>query len=583
MQKTLPTATAAVTWKHLTQIILRDKRQFTVVVAVTCASAMMAVIPPLMIGKIVGLFETNTATWTAINTFGAIGVAAWAGGLLFDYVAMRASGRWGEHVAAWLRADLTDAALTMSMQEVENTPTADLTNRVSTDVAKVAEVLRTQVPASLMAVIQLTFLLIAMVITTPTIGVVALPLIVAMLWTIMRWYGKRAPQSYLAERSKDAEASNAVTETAHGAATLEAYGAGARRADTVAATSVGMYRARMRTLWLRTVLFPNLDWTIGVGNALILLIGGWLVLQGNLTLAAVVTASAYLLRMTDPFFVLAEMFEGLQNAIAALSRIVGVSQIAKAPPARTNTPRDDQIVFAGVSFRYAPGLPDVLHNVTLTIKPGERLAIVGPSGAGKTTIGRLIAGFNQPTTGQVLVGGVPVADLRTTELSRRVLMVTQDHHIFTGTLRDNLTLAAPEATDAELLAALAAVGTRMEIFTEGLATAVGVGGVTTDGAVAQQIALARVILAGPHTVVLDEATSLLSPVAARHAEHDLAAALTERTVIAIAHRLQTAHDADRIAVVEAGQIVELGSHADLVAADGAYATLWRTWHGTEKT
>ncbi|MFD0470510.1 ABC transporter ATP-binding protein [Nonomuraea thailandensis] len=242
-------------------------------------------------------------------------------------------------------------------------------------------------------------------------------------------------------------------------------------------------------------------------------------------------------------------------------------------------PADDRIEVSGVSFAYDGG-PDVLHGVDFRVRPGERLAIVGPSGAGKTTLGRLLAGMDVPGQGSVTVGGVPVADLDPARLRERVILVTQEHHVFLGTVRDNLRIAAPSATDAELRAALAAVGADwIGDLADGLDTDLGHGAHRPDGAQAQQLALARVVLADPHTLILDEATALLDPRTARHTERALAAVLRGRTVIAIAHRLQTAHDADRVAVMRDGRLTELGTHDELVAAGGAYADLWHSWHG----
>jgi ATP-binding cassette subfamily C protein len=178
------------------------------------------------------------------------------------------------------------------------------------------------------------------------------------------------------------------------------------------------------------------------------------------------------------------------------------------------------------------------------------------------------------------VGGVPIAELPPSLLRRQVVLVTQEHHVFRDAVRDNLTLAAPDASDDDLRSALAIVGADwVRELPDGLDTRLGGDGFVLDGAQAQQLALARVVLADPHTVVLDEATALLDPTTARDAERSLAAVLHDRTVIAIAHRLQTAHDADRVAVMDGGRLVELGTHDELVAADGTYAALWRTWHG----
>jgi ABC-type multidrug transport system fused ATPase/permease subunit len=237
---------------------------------------------------------------------------------------------------------------------------------------------------------------------------------------------------------------------------------------------------------------------------------------------------------------------------------------------------------ADVRFAYVEGR-DVLHGVDLAVEPGERIAMVGPSGAGKSTLGRLLAGIHPPRTGSVTVGGVGLVELPLDDLRGHVALVTQEHHVFVGTLRENLALAAPPgATDDDIREALDAVDalTWVELLPDELDTVVGSGGRQLTDAQAQQIALARLVLADPHTLVLDEATSLIDPRAARHLERSLAAVLHGRTVIAIAHRLFSAHDADRVAVVEDGRITELGSHDELVAAGGSYAALWDSWNGT---
>jgi len=231
-----------------------------------------------------------------------------------------------------------------------------------------------------------------------------------------------------------------------------------------------------------------------------------------------------------------------------------------------------------VHYAYRPG-HDVLHGINLDIRQGERLAIVGPSGAGKSTLGRLIAGIHQPRTGSITIGGQPLAGLPLEELRRRVCLVTQEHHVFHGSLRDNLVIAKPDATDYELAAALDAVDAWELVAAHGLDARIGPGALTLTPPQTQQVALARLVLANPHTLILDEATSLLDPRAARHLERSLAAVLAGRTVIAIAHRLHTAHDADRIAVMAGGRISELGTHHELLDRAGAYAALWESWQG----
>jgi ABC-type multidrug transport system fused ATPase/permease subunit len=252
--------------------------------------------------------------------------------------------------------------------------------------------------------------------------------------------------------------------------------------------------------------------------------------------------------------------------------------VAPDREARDGAPADETIAARGVRYAYREG-HDVLHGIDLDLAVGERLAIVGPSGAGKSTLGRMLAGIHPPSAGSVSVGGMPLVDLPLEHLRGHVALVTQEHHVFVGTLADNLRLAQVDASAEALERALRAVDAWdwVQALPEGLATEVGSGGTALTPAQAQQIALARLVLLDPHTLVLDEATALLDPRAARHLERSLSAVLEGRTVVAIAHRLHTAHDADRVAVVDGGRIVEIGAHDDLVAAGGDYAALWHSW------
>jgi ABC-type multidrug transport system fused ATPase/permease subunit len=292
-------------------------------------------------------------------------------------------------------------------------------------------------------------------------------------------------------------------------------------------------------------------------------------------------AVVYVQLLIDPVDRLLSWLDELQVGAASLARLLGVAESdPERPQADVPTPAGGRIEVRGLRFGYAPGR-EVLHGIDLVLEPGERLAVVGPSGAGKSTLGRLLAGVHQPGAGTITVGGVPLGDLPLDRLRTEVALVSQEHHVFIGSVWDNVAMVRPGAAEAEVRSALAAVHALDWVLAlpAGLATEVGAGGHPLSAAQAQQVALARLVLADPHTLVLDEATSLLDPRAARDLERSLAAVLHGRTVVAIAHRLFSAHDADRVAVVEDGRITELGSHDELVAANGSYASLWRSWHG----
>jgi ATP-binding cassette subfamily C protein len=425
---------------------------------------------------------------------------------------------------------------------------------------------------------QLLLLFGAIFLLHPLLGLAALTGLPS-IYVATRWYLRRASTAYLAEGAATAELTDALTTTAEGTRTIEALrltgariGHGTERIGLVWAT-------RRATLALRSVWFPVVEASYALPIASVLLIGGFFMNRGMVSLGDVVAAALYLQQAIEPLDRLLQWVEQAQRGFASFARVLGVGLVPPEPRGRAVAPSGQRLVVRGARFSYADG-HDVLHGIDLDVQPGERLAIVGPSGAGKSTLARLLAGIDAPRDGVVSLGDCPVTDLDPAERRRRIALVTQEHHVFIGSLRDNLAFAAPGAADDQMLSALVAVGADWyDDLPDGLDTQLGDGALQLGAADAQQLALARLVLADPHTLILDEATAALDPTTARRTERALAALLTGRTVIAIAHRLNTAHDADRVAVLEDGRITELGSHDELVSAGGAYAALWRSWHG----
>ncbi|WP_052189510.1 ABC transporter ATP-binding protein [Streptomyces sp. NRRL S-1824] len=561
------------------RLVRQDGRAFAVLLALNALAAGAGLVAPWLLGRVIDEVRAGGGVGTVDRLALTILVFALAQLLLARYAGL-VGHRFGERTLARVREQFADRALALPASMVERAGTGDLTTRGTTDVAAVGTTLRDVGPDVLIAAVQALFILGAVFVLNPLLGACGV-LGLLGIWFAVRWYLRRALTAYLAEGAANSALGEQLAATAAGARTVEALGLQQSRIDACHQAIEECRRTRTRTLFLRSVLFPAVDISYVVPVAGVLLIGGVLHGHGAMSLGAVVASALYLRQLSQPLDTILQRVEQLQSSSASFARVEGIGVVPQVPPARSRTPADDRIAVTGVHYAYGGGGDDadVLHGVDLTVRPGEHLAIVGPSGAGKTTLGRLLAGVDVPRTGSVTVGGVPVAGLTPDRLRRQVVLVTQEHHVFLGTVRDNLRIAAPSATDAELRAALAAVGAEWAgELPDGLDTDLGHAGHRPDGAQAQQLALARVVLADPHTLILDEATALLDPRTARHTERALAAVLEGRTVIAIAHRLQTAHDANRVAVMEDGRITELGAHDDLVAADGAYAALWRSWH-----
>ena len=573
----LPTAdrrkTARLTWR----LVRRQRLPLTLAVASFVLAGLSALVPPWMLGRITDLVLDGGSTADVTAAAAVIAVAALVGGLA-TWASVAFLARAGEPALAALREDVLERALALDSARVEAAGTGDVLARVGDDARTITEALTEMVPTLVTSLVLVIFTALGLTALDWRLGLAGLatvPFYVAGL----RWYLPRSGPYYARERVAEGERAQALVSGLQGARTLRAHGLEADQLAQVRRRSDEARQIAVDVFGMLTRFFARTNRAELIGLTLVLGTGFLLVRSGAATVGAVTAAALYFHRLFNPIGALLTIFDRVQAAGASLARLAGVALMPAPPPPTVEPPTvPGPLVLTGVGHEYVPGHP-VLEDVDLTIAPGQRVALVGATGAGKTTLGAVAAGVLPPSRGTVTLAGVPVAGMGAAALRSRVVLVSQDVHVFAGSIRESVTLVAETADDAAVRDALRSAGALrwVEALPEGLDTIVGDGAHPLTPAQAQQLALARVALADPWFVVLDEATAEAGSAGAHDLEEATLDVTRGRGAIVVAHRLTQSAAADRVLVLHEGRVVEDGTHDELVDAGGRYADLWAAW------
>ena len=510
----------------------------------------------------------------------AVGAAIVGGVLTFGYV--RQSVVVGQRMLLALRRKVFRFTQKQDLEFHESYTSGRIVSRQTSDMEALRELLDSGVNVMVGASLSMVFTIVLIVGMDPVTGLVMLLMLIPCV-VLTAWFQKRSSIEYRAIRTHSARLIVHFVEALAGIRAVKAFRKEDRNQAEFDRLAQDYRDASMRSINVFGIYQPALRVLANVTIAAVLVVGGFRVLHGDLQVGVLVALVLYSRRFFQPVDEIANFYNAFQSAVAALEKIANLLAVqphVKESPEPTPLPASDgQVDFEDVSFRYTEDGPLVLQPINLHIPAGQTIALVGQTGAGKSTVAKLIARFYDATEGAVRLDGVDLRDISMEDLTRNIVMVTQEAYLFSGTVADNIALGRPGASREEIEAAARAIGADefIEKLPYGYDTDVNKRGGRVSAGQRQLISFARAFLADPRVLILDEATSSLDIPSERMVQEGLTKLLGHRTSLIIAHRLTTVMIADRVLVVHGGEVVEDGSPTELVAAGGRFAALYQAW------
>jgi ATP-binding cassette, subfamily B, bacterial len=572
-------ASTRTVWRHARVLVRPMRRTYAVAATAVVISTLITLAGPALVRYAVD-------AGIAKQSYHALNVAA----LVFIVLALvkpfvvRAqvlfAASAGERFLDALRQEAFEKLKDLPLGFFEQERAGVLVSRLTSDVQSLTEFVREALVEIVGSALQIVLTVVALIVLSPTlaaVALVALPILIASSWS----FHHSAGRVYHAIRDRVAETLTAVQEGLAGVRVVQAFRRERRTLDRYQPRSQAQVTAWRRASFVNIRLFAFLPLAQATALIVVLLVAARMYTNGSVSIGTVTAFVLYLVQLFDPISRFTEWLGEFRQGLAALGKVVGLLEAPNAISERARPvalPAEGTLELLGVTFGYDAARP-VAHDVTLSFAPGEHVALVGATGAGKSTLAKLLTRQYDPQKGTIAFGGVDLRDATLESLHRRIVMLPQEGHLFSGSLADNVRLAHPEASDEDVRRALRAIGSldRFEQLPDGLGTDVQTRGLRLSAGERQLVGIARVALADPAVIVLDEATSSLDPATEAAVELALAAVAEGRTVVTIAHRLSTAERADRVVVMEHGRVVEVASHDELVEQGERYAKLWASW------